>query len=962
MNRLILVLLVLVSVLLSQAATAETLRGTPLLRRYLPEDYNATPQHWAIATDKDGRLFVGNSEGVLRYDGDQWTLIELPGKQLGRDVMMGRDGNIYVSSYDSFGWLRTGPDGDTVYQELLTVAGLKGKARDVGNVWQVVATGEGVYFRADKVLHFLSYDRRVIKHWPLDENLRSFYAQGNQLYARLAGVGLCRFVDGKFVLEKGGEHFAERILPGIINQPGWRLLVGEDGFYRADAQGIRPMPDGAGSELQGNHAYVVLSLQDGSFVVGTLTGELFRYGPDYRLRERVSLGSFGIIALGSDREGGLWAATEGDLIRMSLPSPWSFIGAAQGLVGTVFDFEWHEDALWLATTRGVVRMAAGADGKLETVAKNWVELEAYALASTAQGLVVAHRNGLVVLDPGATTPRRLVETLAESVTELVVSKQRPDRMYALGEQRLFVLELNGGRWQLGFAVPLEGASAANLIEAGPNELWFGNSRGGPQRWTMDLAQRKVVRRDVFGKKQGLELAADAGSNLFMLDGQVHVISGERGFRFVDGSFVPDVGPPLTLVDRPNELAVEQTPHGTYAFSRRQLWFRPADSQAWQQVHLGSQLAAGYNRLRFNKDGVIRLATWSGILQFDPTVKQPPLAPLSLGFELVTAESPDGQDVRRLPVVSSSQPVEIPSGYRLHFRYGMVSMDSGLEFRYRLHGSDSNMPEEWSNWTDRDLFVRAVTPGVYLLQVEARTRSGRSAAPASYRYRILPSWHERWWVRVLGLLLLLGMIGLLVQEFVRRRTQRYVEANRNLEARIGQRTHELEAVNRKLAELATEDALTGVANRRALENGLQREWYRCLDQRRPLSVLMIDVDHFKRYNDAHGHLEGDVLLRSIAQHLHALHDPKRELLARYGGEEFALLLPGVHQEEAARRGEKIRVEMQKHIGQTTISIGVAGFVPTMQGDSMNLLRRADAALYRAKRGGRNRVEVDADPPA
>ena len=67
--------------------------------------------------------------------------------------------------------------------------------------------------------------------------------------------------------------------------------------------------------------------------IGTLKGELFRYGPDFKLRERVNLGSFGVVALGSDQEGGLWAATEGDLIRMSLPSPWSFIGAAQGLGG-----------------------------------------------------------------------------------------------------------------------------------------------------------------------------------------------------------------------------------------------------------------------------------------------------------------------------------------------------------------------------------------------------------------------------------------------------------------------------------------------------------------------------------------------------------------------------------------------------------------------------------------------------
>jgi diguanylate cyclase (GGDEF)-like protein len=950
-------LLLFLLALLPLTGIAETLHGMPLLRRYLPEDYNATPQHWAIATDKEGRLFVGNSEGVLRYDGEKWDLIELPGKQLGRAVVTGEDSRIYVGSYDTFGWLQTNDDGETVFQELLTAAGLKGKDRNVGSVWQIITTHEGVYFRGETELHFLSYDHRTVKHWPLDENQRSFFAQGNQLYARIDGRGFCRFDNGKFVLEPGGELFAKQTLAGIIDQPGWRLLVGADGFFRADAEGIRPMPDAAGTELRDNHAYTVLPLQDGSFVVGTLRGELFRYGADFHLRERVTLGSFGIVALGADHEGGLWAATEGDLIRMSLPSPWSFIGAAQGLGGTVYDFEWYDGALWLGTTRGVVRMQPAADGKIETTETHWTDLEAFALTGTEQGLLIGHRNGLLVLDPGAKTPRPLLETKAESVLELLASKHHPDQIYALGDQHLFVLQLKDGLWQMAFSLSLDGASAATLLETGPDELWFGDSRGGPQRWTLDTVKQKLVRKEVFDKHQGLELDPQSGSSLFMVDGQIHVVTGERGYRFQSPNFIPDVGPPFTLVDRPEELVVEQTPLGTYAFSRRQLWFRAAGQSAWKPLHLGSQLAAGYNRLRFNRDGVVRLATWSGLLQFNSSEKQPAPAPLVLGFELVTAESPDGQELRHLPVVGQGLPVEIPSGYRLHFRYGMVSMDSGLEFRYRLNGS--GLPEDWSNWTDRDLFIRAITPGEYLLQVEARTRSGRNATPTSYRYRILPSWHERWWVRMIGVLILLGLIALLVQEFVRRRTQRYVETNRKLEARIGERTHELEAVNRKLAELATEDALTGVANRRALENGLQREWYRCLDQRRPLSVLMIDVDHFKRYNDAHGHLEGDVLLRTIAQHLHSQHDPKRELLARYGGEEFALLLPGVHQEEAVRRAEKIRTAMQEHIGETTISIGVAGFVPTMQGDSMNLLRRADAALYRAKRAGRNRVEADTE---
>ena len=941
--------------LLSPLVLADGLSGVPLLRRYLPEDYNATPRHTAIATDRDGRLYVGNAEGVLRYDGDSWNLISLPGKAAGRDLATGQDGHIYVGSFDSFGWLTTGADGQIHYEQLLTASGLEGHDRETGIIWEVHPTSEGVYFHAEHALHFLSYDHRHAKHWPLADNVRSFYTQGNTLYARVAGKGFCRFVDGRFELEPGGALFADQALPGMIGKPGWRLLVGSQGLYRADAQTIAPLPNSAGVELRDTRAYDVLPLADGSFVVGTLNGEVFRYGADYALRDRVNLGSYGVQALGSDREGGLWAATEGDLIRMSLPSPWSHLGSEQGIRGTVQDFEWYEGALWVATTSGFIKLSMTPDGLIRNEMPHHIDYEAFALAGTDSGLLMGYRNGLFVLDKNSQKTRILFQGEQEGVFELALSTFDHDRAYGLSENSLFVLQRVAGLWHVAKQISLDGASAAGLQEVARDQIWFGDTRGGPQRWTFNHEGERI-KQEVFGAREGLELDPASGSSLFKLDGWIHVISGERGFRFDGEKFSADVAPPFTLVDRPSELSVTETPVGTYAYTSRQLWLRATPKSQWQQVRLPSQRTSGFGNIRYNLDGTLRISTWSGLLQFDPSQKEAEPAPLQLGFEQVSADGPDG-DTLHLPVVSQSSVVEVPSGYRMHFRYSMVSMDSGLQFRYQIHG----FTDGWSDWTDRDLYVRALTHGDYVLEVEARTRNGRTAGPVSYRYRVLPQWHERWWVRLLGAIALLALIALLVQEFIRRRTQRYLETNRKLEARIADRTFELEAVNRKLAELATEDALTGVANRRALEQGLQREWYRCLDQRRPLSVLMIDVDHFKRYNDTHGHLEGDVLLRTIAQHLASLHDPKRELLSRYGGEEFALMLPGVHLEEAQRRGEAVREAMHRNVTETTVSIGVAGFVPSVQGEPNSLLRRADAALYRAKRAGRNRVEVDTDPP-
>jgi diguanylate cyclase (GGDEF)-like protein len=950
-------LLLLCLCLSAPTGQAATLRGAPLLQRFQPEDYNATPQHLALATDPSGRMYVGNVEGVLRYDGDTWELLPLPGKTEARDLAAGRDGRIYVASYDTFGWLTTGDDGAVHYQELLTAAGLKGPARAVGQVWQVLATGQGVYFRAESALHFISYDRRRIEHWPLPSTVRSFFADGDVLYARVAGVGVCRLVMGRLEPEPGGGRFADHALVGLVGHTGWRLLVSDEGFFRADAQGIAPLAGQPGRELGGMHPYDVLPLADGSLVIGTLDGEVFRYAADYRLLERINLGRYSVLALESDREGGLWAATEGDLVRMAMPSPWSFLGTEQGMRGSVSDFEWHDGALWVASTQGFLRIVTDPDGRTHADVPHHIDYEAYALLGTDSGLLMGYRNGLMVRDgQGAAGTRVLFSDDQEGVFELAASRSDPNRAYGLSERHLFVLSRDGGRWRIAQTLSLDGASASGLVESASDQVWFGDSRGGPQRWTL-AADGSVLKREVFGAAQGLPLQADAGSVLFQLDGRIHVISGENGYRFDGQRFGADTGPPLTLVDRPRELQVATTPLGVYAYTSRQLWLRAKGQNEWHAVSLGSTRSAGFGKVRYNRDGKLRVSTWSGLLQFDASQPEPTPAPLQLGFEQVSADSPDGLTTIPMPVTSPAQPIEIPSGYRLHFRYSLVSMDSGLQFRYRIHGA----MDDWSDWTDRDLRVRALTPGDYLLEVGARTRAGRAAGPVSYRYRVLPLWHQRWWVQALAALGLLGLVALAVQAVIRRRTQNFQEANRRLEVRIAERTSELEDVNRKLAELATEDALTGISNRRALEQGLQREWYRCLDQRRPLSVLMIDVDHFKRYNDAHGHLEGDVLLRAIAQRLITLHDPKRELMARYGGEEFALLLPGVHQDEAARRAETIRAQMHDNMPETTVSIGVSGFVPVIQAEPNSLLRRADAALYRAKRAGRNRVEVDAETP-
>lgn len=246
--------------------------------------------------------------------------------------------------------------------------------------------------------------------------------------------------------------------------------------------------------------------------------------------------------------------------------------------------------------------------------------------------------------------------------------------------------------------------------------------------------------------------------------------------------------------------------------------------------------------------------------------------------------------------------------------------------------------------------------------------------------------ERW--RHIMLVLRLGALGLLLwvggaysrrlqqelDEQVRLRGE-ITQANQGLEAKVAERTAELQAANQQLEVLSNTDGLTGLSNRHKFDQVWAQEWQRAVRQGLPLAVVMIDVDHFKLYNDQFGHPAGDECLRRVAAVL--AHSVRRagELAARYGGEEFVVVLPGLDADGALQEAERIRTEVSAlgipHTGSSagavvTVSLGVASRVPQREEGLYLLLQEADDALYQAKHGGRNRVGlasgISSPPPS
>ncbi len=279
------------------------------------------------------------------------------------------------------------------------------------------------------------------------------------------------------------------------------------------------------------------------------------------------------------------------------------------------------------------------------------------------------------------------------------------------------------------------------------------------------------------------------------------------------------------------------------------------------------------------------------------------------------------------------------------------------YTYQLEGFDRS-------WVAGDASHRSATytnldPGKYVFRVKAANERGQwSQDAASLAITVLPPFWKTWWFRLLSgaLVLTLGVAA------YRIRVSALTRNKRVLEKVINERTAELAESNAKLAALSLTDGLTALTNRRGFDAGLADEWARAHRNGTPVALAMLDVDHFKLYNDEYGHQAGDQCLRAIAGVIAEHARRPGDLAARYGGEEFALLTPSTDGAAATLIAnticERIAALGLVHAGSSyqkvTVSIGIGALVPDAANSPELLIRLADDALYRAKREGRSRA--------
>lgn len=912
---------------------------------------------------RDGSLWVGTGAGLARFDGIRFTTFEsAPIAELVARPIFGfmedAEGNLWIGHSRGASRYRDGRFERAFGDELM-----EGR-----RVWAFAQAKDGVVWAATEN-GLVRWDKGATKLYTEADGLPSRrlrtldFDRDGTLWIGTTGGGLVAFSADRFKVFDPKNGFPHLEVRHVLADPAggiWAATAGA-GLVRVDRGQIRAY--GVADGLPTDQLTYLARDKAGSLWIGTWGSGVARMsgGRFSSINTAGGLSGDQIWSVHVDREGSLWAGTwHGGLNRLSNRA-FVVFGKPEGLSGDNVRSVIHarSGATWVATAGGGVNRIES--GRVTAITKK------DGLTSDEASTLFEDRDGSVWVATYTGGVTRIKDGRPESfgtrqgLPNVDVRVMYRDRSGTLWAGTASGLARFDGKRFIPVAepgAPREGVTT--MLEDREGTLWMGTAGDGLVRYrngTFDV----LTRKDGLASNWIVALHEDAAGTMWI------GTNGEGLNRFRDG-VIKSIGVADGLWDGVAQVILEdRTGHFWMTTNRGFFRVARAELDAFAEGRLARVASTGFgpgDALRtttfagglhsagaMDAAGLLWLPSLKGLVIVDPAHLPANGSPPAVAVERVSMNG---------AVLSRDAPVVLPPGQAalsVRYRAGTLLNADRVRFRYRMEGLTPDWVEAGKT---REATFAALPHGDYRFVVAATLDGQRwqeSATPLAVTVK--PHFYETWWFGTLAAFAL----GIAILGSFRLRTHQLRRRHSDMQRLVATKTEELRIANEHLSRLSLADSLTGLANRRHLDEVLEREWRRALRLHSPLAIVVADIDAFKAYNDALGHPEGDRSLVAVAEVIRKATSRAGDFAARYGGEEFVILIPGADMDSAMTFAEGLRAAIEAraipHPASSvapvvTISIGVASQVPTGAGTASGLFAEADAALYRAKQDGRNCV--------
>jgi diguanylate cyclase (GGDEF)-like protein len=962
------------------------------------DEKSGLPQHTIVdlMTDQQGFVWAATQDGAARYDGRSWEPVALPremGTNYPRAMRLSKDGGIWIGTFD--GGLAYLHDNEWKIIDKKSglpsnrIRGLLETTNAQGKTVLWIATDQGV----------ARMENGKISTFGASSGLPSLDTEGlceavaNGFHTLLVGTanGLARFENGRFVSVPVPKQILGNRIGDIVESRG--LHGGPALWITSYGAGMGVLENGewtildTTSGLPSNVEVLTKSAAaDGSpaLWIGSEGGLLrFEHGRFTLFDERCGLPTRIVWkVLETTSPGGLktlWLGTWGGGIERISPNFWTSFDKSMGMPsGSITSILVSKDNF------GHERIFAGtSDGDLAVLEENhfqridlpeslrhtilfclletkdangknvlWVGSFGGGLGKFQDGhwsiygsdvlpnqriytvieskssdgtstLWIGTEGGLARFEKGKWTYfRQGAELPSDLVTQVLETRNADGTNTIWAGTSNGIAKFESGRWSIvrkGNGLLSENISSLQLITAsdGTRWIWAGTFAGGVSRIRMDEISGKW---ETFTTSTHPALPSDT----------VQSVAQDLQHRIYVGTTrgIARLTPRTSTADDSSEFSVEI--------------FTTEDGLPSGDCQQAARLVDELGRIWFG--------TARGLAMFDPRFEIPDRLPKPLVIE--TARLSNNQ--RKLNSGDSLSYAE----RNLSFDAALLAYgsESRIRYRYQLIGFDPQ-PSKWSARGSKE--YTNLSAGNYSFNIWGRDARGNISGPAMIAFQIRPApWLTIWAFGLYIFLLFAGVYGAMHW-----RVRLLSRRTKQLESAVAERTKELSAARDKLEQLASQDGLTQLANRRRFDSVLENEWKRAQRGGHWFSLALLDVDFFKRYNDHYGHAQGDTCLRAVAQATAAQCHRATDLVARYGGEEFVLILPETDPEgvrillkSVLHAVDSLQIEHSKSTCATnvTVSLGAVSLKPTLASTSLSAIQMADQMLYKAKENGRHQA--------
>jgi len=977
----IIIALILVCVLVNTnfAYTAEKSntdleQGFNIIKTYSAKEIGFGTQNFCIIQGREGKIFAGNLHGVIIYDGAKWSLVKLPNESAVLALKVTKKGKILVGGIGELGYLKKNKFNQFEY------ISLKNKipkiAQNLGRVNKFFSIGEKIIIFTKNFLFELNENKfKILKTLRKDKVNPNFFIYNKKLYMQTS--------EKITQVENDSNNLSLKKLPSskIFSQLENNNILMKDGtIYNTDNKQNPNYLLNLEKWLTGTRISSICQIPEKILVIGNRDKGIAILNQTTKqmniINIKVGLPANDVRDIVLTKDGFLWIVLDLGIAKINISSPISIFDKRTGIIDRINCVLRYNKTLYIGVSSGLHFIEPV---KKQNNQKNYEfhfsrikkikgpKTSIWSFVTTYDNnLIVGSGKGIYILknnklDLIANTKNLIAYYLKESMNDKKV-------IYVGCQQGLALLRQKNNKWAFDSMVPGMPPQIRSVFETKKYGFWVCSTFKGA--WLFESIKNNE-------QKYHPKLLKKIGEGeAFLFEFQDDICFNFGGSAYIYNQEESKLEPHPILETKLSILAfyyVLKDKQSNYWFNTTPLSkinFSKNGSVQLDNFSYRNIQGIDYQSIYLESNGIIWVVSDAGLIKIKNNTN-------SFKTNLFTPQITDVYYGTKLLPINNNLKLSIPnSSKRMRFEFASMNCEPNALYQYKLEPVEDN----WSKWSKVPFAEYTnLWEGDYKFKIRIQRKNNLNNE-AYFDFTVHPPYYRTYsaytfyffififaiWTFVKWRSYRLEKKANLLEANVKEKTSKLKLANKQLEEaklQVEKNNLKLIVANAKLQNLSTKDGLTGIDNRRKLDQFLEEEWTRATRSQTPTSAILFDIDFFKKFNDSLGHLEGDKCLKSLATLLKNITLRKNDIVARYGGEEFTVVLPNCKLERALKLAEIIRNAIENlaiphsesPIGKVTASFGVACLLATKTNNSLDLLKKADEALYRAKSKGRNRVE-------